>query len=301
MSSYRDRRYWLRLTTFFIVSLTIALLSLPAMLGTLFMVGLLYAPCSASSLTPADYGYSWEDVTIKARAGGDFRGFFIPGTNGATIIMPPPLSSGRDGRLRQADMLLRHGYSVFTFESRRCAAMGPLSLGYKEVEEVVDALDYLRSRPDVDPGRIGVYGFSSAGATAVMAAARLPDLRAVVAEGGYGNFAEEALGASASSDLQSLFQDVFSWAARLTYQLVTGLDINKLSPTDVIAQIEPRPVLLIYGSREVSLVGARRQKAAAGEHTSLWTVTDAGHGNYMDIAPAEYEARIVKFLDQALK
>ena len=74
MSSDRDCRYWLRLTTFFIVSLTIAILSLPALLGVLFMLGLLYAPCSASSLTPADYGYSWEDVTIKARSGGDFRG-----------------------------------------------------------------------------------------------------------------------------------------------------------------------------------------------------------------------------------
>ena len=301
MSSYRDRRYWLRLTAFFIVSLTIALLSLPALLGLLFMLGLLYAPCSASSLTPADYGYGWEDVTIKARAGGEFRGFFIPGTNGATIIMPPPFSSGRDGRLRQADMLLRHGYSVFTFESRRCAAMGPLSLGYNEVEEVADALDHLRSRPDVDPERIGVYGFSSAGATAVMAAARLPDLRAVVAEGGYGNFPAETLGPSQSSSLQSLFQDTVSWAARLTYGLVTGLDINTLSPAGVIASIEPRPVLLIYGSREVSLVGARRQEAAAGEHTSLWIVAEAGHGNYLDIAPKEYEARIVKFFDQALK
>ena len=134
-----------------------------------------------------------------------------------------------------------------------------------------------------------------------MAAARLPELRAVVAEGGYGNFPAETLGPSHTSSLQSLFQDVFSWAARLTYRLVTGLDINTLSPTGVIADIEPRPVLLIYGSREVSLVGARRQEAAAGEHTALWIVAEAGHGNYLDIAPKEYEARIVKFFDQALK
>jgi pimeloyl-ACP methyl ester carboxylesterase len=225
----------------------------------------------------------------------------MPGSNGATIIMPPPFTGGRDSRLREADLLLRHGYTIFTFESRRCAGMGPVSLGYQEVDEVADALDYLLRRPEVDPDRIGLHGFSSAGATAVMAAARLPALGAVVVEGGYGDFAEDTLTPNREYSLATFFEILHFGSIKLTYRLVTGVDIDKLSPQDVINQIAPRPILLIYGSREVSLLGGRHQQAAAGDNAILWIVPGAGHGNYLDVAPEEYEARLVDFFDAALQ
>lgn len=296
-----SRRYWLRLAGFFLFALTWAVLSLPVSLGALFMFGLLHAPCGASGVTPGDYGYTWEDIIIEARTGGAFQGYFIPGVNGAAIIIPPALAEGRGNRLHEADVLRRHGYSVLTFESRRCAGMGALSLGYQETAEVAGAVAYLLARPEVDPNRIGILGFSSAGATAVMAAARLPELQAVIAQGGYGDFPEETLGPSAQTGAIGLFQNLFNGSARWTYRLVTGIDIDQLSPKDLINRIEPRPVLLIYGSREVSLVGARQQLAAAGPNTTLWVVPGAGHGDYLQVAPQEYERRVVAFFDQALK
>jgi pimeloyl-ACP methyl ester carboxylesterase len=78
------------------------------------------------------------------------------------------------------------------------------------------------------------------------------------------------------------------------------MDINQLSPVDVIGDIAPRPILLIYGSQEISLPGGRRQKAAAGDNAKLWIVEGAGHGNYVDVASAEYERRVVTFFDEAL-
>jgi pimeloyl-ACP methyl ester carboxylesterase len=263
--------------------------------------GLVYSPCAERGTTPGDYGYRWEDVTVPARAGGQFRGYFVPGANGAAIIVVPPLNSGRDGRLREAMLLAAHGYTVLTFESRRCAGMGGLSLGYREVDEVADVLDYLLSRPEVDPERVGIYGFSSAGATAVMAAARLPQLKAVVAEGGYGDFAEEAVGLSGSTDsLPGYFEALVRWSIVQAYPVLTGLDIHQLSPTDVIAQIAPRPILLIYGSQEVSLGGGKQQAAAAGNNAELWIVPGAGHGNYLDVAPQAYEAKLVSFFEKSL-
>ncbi len=133
-----------------------------------------------------------------------------------------------------------------------------------------------------------------------MAAARFPALKAVVAEGGYGNFVENALDPGPSTGLIRCFWALFQGTTRLVYRLVTGLDINLLSPVSVIGQIAPRPVLLIYGSKEASLPGGRQQQAAAGANTTLWIVPGAGHGNYITVAPAEYEARIVAFFDEAL-
>ena len=295
-----NKRYWLRLGGFFGVTLTVAVVSLPFALGVLSTLGLLYAPCVGDDPHSQEYGYTWEDVTLEAQAGGTFRGYFIHGHNGATIIMPPTGSSGRAGRWPQTQLLVEHGYAVFTFESRRCAGMGPLSLGYDEVDEVADALDYLLTRPDVDPERIGIYGFSSAGATALMAAARLSEIDAVIAEGGYGDFFKNALGQTTRRDFVGLVERAYRRPFRPTYRWVIGHDLERLSPVSVIDQIAPRPILLIYGSREVSLAGGREQLAAAGDNAELWVVEGAGHGDYLAVAPAEYKARLVGFFDEAL-
>lgn len=299
-AAIRSPWYLARLAGLFGLALALALAGLPVLLGLLSALALVYPPCNEGGATPGDYGLAWEEVTLPARAGGSFRGYFIPGTNGAAVLVIPPLNTGRDGRLREAALLARHGYAVFTFESRRCAGMGGLSLGYKEVDEVADALDYLLARPEVDPARIGVYGFSSAGATAVMAAARLPHLRAVVAEGGYGDFSEGVLGSGSSRGLAGLFEKAYLWSIRRFYRLLTGLEMTVLSPLAVIDRIAPRPVLLIYGSQEVSLPGGRLQAAAAGPNAELWVVPGAGHGSYLDVVPAAYEERLVDFFDKTL-
>ncbi len=296
----RNKTYWLRLSSFFVITLSIALLGLPFLLGGLSTVALLYAPCSGEGPHPDRAGYTWEDVTLEARVGGQFRGYFIHGSNGAAIIIPPALNSGRSGRWPQIQLLVEHGYAVFTFESRPCAGMEPLSLGYDEVNEVADALDYLLTRPDVDPDRIGIYGFSSAGATSVMAAAQLPEIDAVVAEGGYGDFLDNALGQTTQGGIAGYVEWAYRQPFRPIYRRVIGHDLERLSPVSVIDQIVPRPILLIYGSREVSLSGAREQLAAAGDNAELWVVEGAGHGDYFAVAPDEYEMRLVGFFDEAL-
>jgi pimeloyl-ACP methyl ester carboxylesterase len=293
-TSHRRRRT----ITLAVVAVLATVVIVPAGAGFVLTYTLLNPPCSDNGQTPGDYGYCWEDVTLQARAGGSFLGYFIPGSNGAAIIIPPPYGGGRGSRLQEGDVLARYGYAVFSFESRRCADMGALSLGDQETSEVQDALDYLHARPDVDPDRIGILGFSSAGATAVMAAARFPDIRAVAAEGGYGDLAEGAIGLGTGG--VNPLERIFKASLAVSYRVISGTDIGRLSPEDVIGSIAPRPILLIYGSRERSLGGARRQLAAAGENAQLWVVEGAGHGDYLTVAPEEYEQRVVTFFDKAL-
>lgn len=299
-STVRSLWYWLRLLGLFLAALVMTLLSLPFLLGFLSAAALVYPPCRDGGTNPGEFGYAWEDVTVQASAGGSFRGYFIPGSNGATIIVAPALNTGRDGRLREAILLRRRGFTVFTYESRRCAGMGGLSLGFKEVGEVGDALNYLRSRADINPERVGIYGFSSAGATAIMAAACWPDLKAVVAEGGYGDFSRSVLGTGSSTGWRGLFEAQYLGSIRRFYRLLTGLSMEVLAPVEVIGDIRPRPILLIYGDREVSLVGGRQLQAAAGSNAELWIVPGAGHGDYLAAAPGAYEARLVAFFEQAL-
>ncbi len=291
-----------RLLGLLVSAVLLTVIAVPVGAGFAFTATLLSPPCDDHGATPADLGYAYEDVTLAARAGGHFRAFFIPGgrddtgPNGAAIIIPPAYGGGRDSNLPDAGVLARHGYSVLIFESRRCAGMGRLSLGYNEMDEVADALAYLLTRPEIDPARIGVLGFSSSGATAVMAAARMPELHAVIAEGGYGDLAEGAFGTAGHGALLTLYE----WSVRASYRLLSGVSLDKLSPLDVIDQIAPRPILLIYGSREITLEGARQQLARAGDNATLWVVEGAGHGQYLERAPVEYEQHVIAFFDGAL-
>lgn len=140
-------------------AVAVAVIAVPVGAGFVFTYTLLSPACGDSGATPADYGHAYQDVTLDARAGGQFRAFYVPGSNSAAIVLPPPYGGGRDARLAEADVLIRHDYAVLTFESRRCAGMGRLSLGYRETDEVADALAYLLARPEIDPARIGILGF----------------------------------------------------------------------------------------------------------------------------------------------
>lgn len=291
-----NRRYWWRLIRLFAVAILPLIIILPLLAGAIPTYALLHGECGDDGTRIDTFGHQWEGVTITADTGNEFKAYFVPSKNDATIIIPPAYNGGLDNRLSEADVLIRHGYGVLGFESRPCAEMGSSSLGYKEVSEVGDALRYLQSRPDVDTEKIGILGFSSAGATSIMAAARYPELKAVVAEGGYAD-----MGGLVDGDAKPRYPEtLMRWAIRATYRLSTGISLENLKPLEAIDNIYPRPILLIYGTEEPSLNGGYAQEKAAGDNAELWVVEGAIHGGYMAVAAEEYERRVIEFFDRAL-
>lgn len=291
------------------------LIVLPIGLGMFGILGVVSAPCSDSGVTPRDHGLNYRDVSIPSRSGGSYAGFFMPGTPSemgdgsraaGTIIVPPPYNGNRSGMFYEAVLLARSGYNVLTYESRPCAGKGALSLGYRDVEDIGDALAFLRANADalrIDPDRVALHGFSSAGAASTMAAAALPEVRGVLAEGGYHN-----LGAIMGMDRppKNFLESLLYVGIRLGYRLATGDDASVLDPYGASPGIPPRPLLLIYGSREVTLAGAQatlaRVKATAPDtRAALWVVQDADHGGYMGTAgEGEYMRHALPLYDCAL-
>jgi pimeloyl-ACP methyl ester carboxylesterase len=292
-SAWHPRRYWLRLLRLFVVAVAAALVILPVMLGVVSMYALTHPPCSPGG-SPASINLPFEDITLTSTNDLKVAGYFIPGTNGAAIIIPPAYSGGRGSSLHYARVFNQAGFAIVLFESRVCTAQGWISLGYQETDDVEAAYRYLLTRPDVDPTRVGLHGFSSAGATSLMVMARMPQIRAASAEGGYHDY--NAVFGTVNDGIY--FDKLYRWAALLTYRLITGGSPDDLSPISTIPQIGPRPVLLVYGSRETSLPGARQMLARAQESgvpAELWVVEGAGHGNYLSVAPEEFVRRVVGF------
>jgi pimeloyl-ACP methyl ester carboxylesterase len=56
-------------------------------------------------------------------------------------------------------------------------------------------------------------------------------------------------------------------------------------------------VLLIFGEYAADRAQAEAQYAAAQEPKEMWIVPGAGHGGYSQADPAEYQQRVLEFLE----
>ncbi len=140
----------------------------------------------ASAKTPADMGMIFEGVSFKSGR-GTIRGWYVPPAEGGDSVPPAIViahgwSSNAAKLLRSAKHISREGFSVLLYDARAHGASdwdGPMTV-FRLSEDVVAALDYLCTREDIDPGRIGVLGHSMGGSASILAASRDERIRAVV-------------------------------------------------------------------------------------------------------------------------
>jgi dipeptidyl aminopeptidase/acylaminoacyl peptidase len=275
------------------MTLVAGLVGIPYLLGVFSFYILTHPACGVGG-DPGYFNSAFESVRFISDDGVEQSGYFIPGTNSGTILQVPAYGGGRGAELHYAEVFNQLGYSVLTFSSRVCVGRSYMSLGYQEVADVVAAYAYLQTRADVDSDRVGLWGFSSAGATAMMALPRLPRVRSVAAAGGYHDFAETMQ----LNDAPNFVLALYHAGAAGAYRLITGDDVHVLSPISAIDQFDSRPLLLVYGSLEVSLDGAElmlQHARETGISAELWVVPGADHGNYLSVAREAFVERLGVF------
>ena len=292
----RGKSYWLKLLAFALVMLTLIPFLVLTGMSYVYTSLFTHVPCVPASRTPADIGLArFEDVTFQTPDGVTARGWYIPPSNGAVIMLVPGLGGARDGMLGDAAILARHGYGLLMYDARQCNAPGAKgTLGYEETNELLGAVEYV-SRRDRSL-RIGALGFSEGGTIVIRGAARDERVRAVVAEGGFHDLAQHVWHGNQVSWVRQLVEA----QVLMFYRLDTGIDPAQVSPATDISRISPRPVLLIYGEHEAERGGAERLFNAAREPKQMWIVPGAGHGGYIGAAPQEYEQRVVTFFDKVI-
>jgi dipeptidyl aminopeptidase/acylaminoacyl peptidase len=196
----------------------------------------------------------------------------------------------------EAALLSRHGYGVLVYDSRAAGESdGDMnSWGDREQRDVKAALDYVSARLDVDRDRVALLGFSIGGSTVALAAASDPRPRAIILYATWPSLADEMKHRAKYGPL--------SWGPSVLGLRRHGVDVDEVRPIDRINAIHPRPLLMIAGTRDddTPLPEMERLYAAAEEPKELWIEEGAGHGGYLATAPAEYESRVVGFLDRAL-
>jgi len=252
---------------------------------------------SARAVVPAaDLGTPHENVQFRTSDGLTLKGWYIPSENGAAIIDFP----GRKSLTQEhARMYAKHGYGVLLFDRRGEGESdgNPNMFGWGGEKDINAAVDFLKSRPDVDAGRIGAIGFSVGGEMLLEAAAKNEDLAAVVSEG--------AGARTFSEDVQE-YSGPELWISFPTLVMKTGavaLFSNTMPPeplTALVPQIAPRPVFLIWTPRSGTEGLNPLYQRLSGDTTSIWKIPESDHMGGITTRPQEYEQRVIGFFDHAL-
>ena len=263
-----------------------------------FPIGLSYLTTHVSNagVPVAKLGAAHEDVTFTTEDGLELEGWYVPSRNGATVIVFP----GRDGPQKQARMLVRNGYGVLLFDRRGEGASegAPNAFGWGGERDIEAAVDWLRARDDVEPDRIGGLGLSVGGEVLLQVAAEDDDgLSAVVSEGaGARSYAEDrhALQGAANSVIATPFVLVKSAGVSVFSDTVPPPSL-----LDLIPRVAPTPLFLISSADAQNEKLAERYADLAGEPSAHWAVPGDHHIGGITERPAEYERRVISFLDEA--
>jgi uncharacterized protein len=218
------------------------------------------------------------------------------------VVLCHGIGTGRRECLPMALRFAAAGYNVLCFDFRAHGMSDGQfsSAGLHETNDVLGAVQYLKQRPEVDPARIGVLGFSMGAVATIQAAAQCPDIAAVVADSAYASFLEAV-------------RYSFRLVARLPHfpiapiamhwaKVIVHVDPNHLRPVDVIGRIAPRPILVTHGNLDeiVPVRHAYTLFKAAEEPKELWIVPGARHVEARDQDLDAYFERVELFLRQAL-
>jgi esterase/lipase len=254
-------------------------------------------------VTLADYGVSYEDVTVTTEDGLRLVGWYVPSQKGAAIIAQHGYKGDRGDLVVTADLLQRHGYGVLltTMRAHDQSEGDLITLGKEEMKDFEAWYQYLLTRDDVDPDRIGILGESMGGALSIKYAAQNPNIKAVVAHSAFADFddtVEKAVTLMTGLPPFPFAPMIIFWAER-----EADIETSEIDATEWIKGISPRPVFILQGGADdhISIDSGQRLYEAAGEPKELWYEEKAvHHGLEEEPFVAEFERRVVGFFDQHL-
>jgi dipeptidyl aminopeptidase/acylaminoacyl peptidase len=289
------------------VNILIVLALLIVVLPLVLLYANTHPPRYALHIPPSDYRAAYENATFETSDGVTLKGWLIkppqvnPGMPG--IIICHGLGANRSDFTYLAVMLARRGYWVLTFDFRAHGESGGSrsSLGHHEQRDVEAALAYFTSRPGIDRNRIGIFGFSLGGSTAILAAADAGRFAAVAADSAFTSLRDQAR--EAVTGFYHLPSFPFVNLAVLGYEIYFQTTIRNVAPESVIGRIAPIPVLIIAGEGDemIPAENGRRLFRAAKEPKELWIIPVSVHGGTMAAAGDEYGTRLGEFFDGHLR
>jgi dipeptidyl aminopeptidase/acylaminoacyl peptidase len=259
------------------------------------------------NIPPSEYRVDYEVVSFTSEDGITLKGWFVKPTHShkssPAIIICHGVGANKSDFTELAVSLSRRGYFVLLFDFRAHGESSGTrtSLGYHEQKDIVAALGFLKARPEINTKRIGIYGFSMGGSTAILTAAKTGAFSGIVVDSAFTSLRSQAR--DAITGFYHLPAFPFLPLTILGYELYFQTRVDDISPVSVISKIFPAPILIIAGEGDKLIPADNGKKlyAAAQEPKELWLIPGADHGGTLAAAGSGYEKRVGEFFDKNLK
>lgn len=249
-----------------------------------------YYPDREEYDSPDRVGYAYEHVFFNSADGTMLSGWFIPALDvekpmdaKGTVIHMHGNAQNMTAHWSFAEFVPRRGYNLFAFDYRNYGQSEPVRPDHKGVfEDAVAALDYLRSRTDIDADKLLVFGQSLGGMLAIASVgASKQGVRAVLAE----------------APFHSYTQTIRDKLPHVT----ESLD-DTYTATSFIANVAPVPLTLIHGTNDVVVPYSHsvRLLEEAGEPKQLVTIEGGDHIDSMvdRVWGTKYQDLMIDFFDK---
>ena len=240
-------------------------------------------------------------VTFLTDDGLTLHGWYMcpapPAAPRDAIIICHGFAMNRNELLDLARGLRERGHAVLVFDFRAHGdSEGERStIGLREADDIGAAIGFLKGRDELAGLPIGVAGISMGAAAALLAAARHGDIAAVAADSSFATLHDIA-----ANGLKLIYGIPHTPLTSLVVrfgELFSRSRIRHNRPIDAVAEIAPRPVLIVHAAEDrlIPVADAEALYAAAGEPKELWLVPGIDHANAFLHDPAEYTRRIDAF------
>lgn len=248
---------------------------------------LFYQPDGKTYATPDKEGYVYEDVEFLSKDGTKLSGWFIParGASLGTVIHFHGNAQNMSAHYSFVSWLPANGFNLFLFDYRGYGkSEGKLSR--KGVyQDSVAAVEYMKSRSDIDQSKLILFGQSLGGANAL----------AVL-----GNNQFDGIVGVVSESAFSSYKSVATEHAGVFKPLAFLLMGNQYSPKQSVHKISPIPLIIIHGTQDrvVSYSHAEKLYEAAKEPKSLWTIAGGHHTQALGAYRTTYAPRLLTLFKQ---
>jgi hypothetical protein len=233
------------------------------------------------------------DVTFSASDGVRLAGWYVPGSNGAAIVLVHGGGGDREGAIRHARMLHAAGYGVLLYDARGRGESGghENAFGWQWGRDVRGAVDFLWTQ---GVRQIGLLGLSTGAEAVVTEAASDARVAAVVSDGLQGRTPGDAghLGLGNRISIQPAFVVL---AAEI--QAVRG-EHQPAPMIDLVHRVAATRPLLLIGTESFERELDRAYVRGTG--AELWELPGTAHTQGLATRPAAYAARVLAIFDNAL-
>jgi uncharacterized protein len=270
---------------------------------------LVHSPHEKALDAPENYGYTnYENISFPAADDPNLtiKAWYFPPSpekNGATIIYVHGFQAERSWLLSQARFTIDDGYGALLIDLRNSGESDgdTTYFGEKEWRDVEGAVNYLKTRPEVNMDKLGIMGRSMGGGVVIRAQAELQIFKFVIAQSTY-------------TDIPSLVSDVvplstglpsFPFSPLIVFfaQQETGFDINTVNSIDQLQRFNETPILIMHGTKDDWIPFAHGQKLyeAAKEPKQFYAIEGAPHFPVLESDPEGIKKVLLDFVNTYLK